>query len=165
MDNVPQDIEILQLFIKHKNLDSLLDKLSYEDVVYMDTMVSSLYIVIRHRLLNLEATAELPTADDRYMDFCYYCLSLPRERILSLINNPCYELKEDRLYYVNLNGKTYQNEGYLSSDISEYMRKKYKVFINQDMSYEDALIFLNSYYDILIDKIKIPISNDYYSIC
>ncbi len=163
---IPQDLEILQILYQYdrknigmqsKYLESLLNKLTFEEVVYLYTMLLSLYEVIRTQLLNLESTMELPTADDHFMDFCYYCLSLPRERIYSIIKNPCDELNRYRIYYVMLSGKsTYEDEGFLLYQIGGYLNKISGHDMSIRITYDQAINFLKEYQDILVGTLTFP---------
>ncbi len=189
---IPQDLEILQFLYQKdsdylsatrrydpatnnyrsskdadfKILEPLLNRLSFQQIVYLYMMLTSLYEVIRTRLSMLEASSELPTGDDHLMDFCSYCLSLPRERIYNLIKDPCNELIQYRLYYVPLTGEgTYEFEEYLIGEIENYLEKKYGIEDILSPEYEEAIIFLNSYQDILLKVITIPESKVYEKGC
>ena len=121
-----------------------------------------IYIYLREVLKELEVSSVLPTGDDHFMDFCYYCLSLPRDRIAALLNNPRHELMTNRLYYIELNGQyVYQDQGYLIDDFDNLIDKN---FGEREYIYPEAITardFLNSYQDILISVINIPPSLNY----
>ena len=158
---VPEDLEILQIYASRIN--TLLDKLTEDQVWYIRSLVQSIYDLLSQSLDDFVITKELPTGDDHYKDFLFYCLSLPRERIAALINNPCEELIENRIYYIEFDGEnTLENEGYLIYDINSYIQKYILHDESTDMGYDlDANEVINSYQNILKNSIEIPYFLEY----
>ena len=175
---IPKDFEILQNLYQYSlncskdhseryvAISSLFDKLTFDQVIYLYTMVTSLYEIIFTRLRKLEVSAELPTGNDHYYDFCSYCLSLPRKRIQKLIGNPCNELRTHRLYYIKINGDyTYEREGYLRLMIKRYIEDRFGILDIDSLEFDKALDFLFEYKDFLLSTVQIQPYKKYEKMC
>ena len=141
--NVPQDLELLQVY--SSNLSLLLNQLSVEQVLKLNAMLNALHGLIFERLRSLENSQILPTVDDHYYDFCSHCLSLPRDRIRNLIMNPIQELSAYSLYYKYSDRATFENEGYLTYALRNYIEKRFNL---QPEDISDKLLFLQQYQNV-----------------
>ena len=162
MINIPQDLEILQILCNRDvSLPQFLDKLTKEQIIYLYTMVEYLYSLIMGATVEFSITSILPTGDDHYQDFCSFCLSLPRDRIKNLIENPYNELISYRVYYIDISGDysyTYQNEGYITYELRNYLEQKYNYIPQENLNEREQINFLNNYQNILSNA-KIPLTN------
>lgn len=162
MVRIPVDLEILQVLYRNlDNLEKILDKLSRDEAEYLVYMVTCVHELISTSLDDLEATQELPTGDDHFLDFKSFCLSLPLDRIQALITNPLKELKENRIYYVKSSGNsTYEDEGYLLYWLERYMERKHDFDCGQFFPQQRAKEFLDYYKDFL-GNVTIPLTKNY----
>ena len=111
------------------------------------------------------ATDLLPITNDTYSryDFITYCLTLPNDRILNLINNPEVELVKNRSYYlttyanihdVNTPNQVFTNEGFLVYDILNYSRKHFGKEIDV-YDEPDPILALSQYKGIIIKRLSV----------
>ena len=155
---VPKDLEVLQVY--SQNLPSLLDSLSTEQVKQLYDMSEALFWSLVYRLRSLEATRDLPTADDHYFDFCSFCMSLPRQRIQALLANPCKELTTHRIYYIDPDGDPHSHEGYLRGPLGHYLEKRIGNFTRDGFTLKEGLQFIGDYQDFL-NKLQPPYPERY----
>lgn len=171
---IPKDFEILQILYRYdlsqKNkfstLGDLLDRLNLNQIQYLKILVDSIYQLLFDRLRSLEVSSELPAGDDSYLDFCSYCLSLPKEHISKLIEDPCTELRKNRILYVKLSGnETYEHEGYLRDAIEGYIQNKFGIILDSQINLDSAFSFLLQYSDFLSSTLFIPKPLNYIQKC
>jgi len=153
--NLPSDFEKLRcsylndLRNGESLLPSLLNSLSLSKAKQLYLMISSICTLIQTRLRDVEVFSELPISNN-YQELCSYCLSLPKERIQRLLENPREEINQNKASYLKvLTGEAYGYGNHLQGIVLNSIGKKLGIDEPPRIKANEAMEFLLEYKEVL----------------